>query len=236
MMYLPSLLVSKMGRYLPEKPAPIPEIPADPRCTIQARPCRPAAPGAVRRMARRRAGKNDVVPPGFLWAAAMALSTFGCGLLSPEVEDTALVTDGTSFRLDTTSASGHLWYRGQVPYSFTNRTGSQVYLPNCRGGLDVRLEMEAADEWVGVWPLDLVICHDPPIVIEPDEVCQTTLHVACTSCSWLPPGMSPTASTRYRIMWGQALSSYDEDTYPFGELIPLEERVSNPFTFEVVPR
>ena len=91
--------------------------------------------GTIRRVAWLPPRQVGVVPRGLLCAAAMVLSTLGCeSTPPPEVEDTALVTDGTSFRLDTVSWRDHLWYRGQVPYSFTNRTGSRVYVfRDCRG-------------------------------------------------------------------------------------------------------
>ncbi len=222
-MYLVSLPLTKMSRLPPRKPVRIPVVPAFPRSTNQAGPRRPAAPGAVRRVSWRRARRKGVVPPGLLCAAAMVLSTLGCESTTPE--DTALVTDGTSFQFDTTRVSGHLWYGGQVPYSFTNRTGSRVYLSNCEGDPLAQLAMERAGEWVGIWPPDFAPCA-PPIVIEPDEVYQTTLHFAgCATCYRLSTPV-PTASTRYRIRWYGVRSSD-------GEEIPLGELVSNSFRLEV---
>ena len=85
--------------------------------------------------------------------------------------------------------------------------------------------MQKAGEWVWAWNPLLLLCLSPPIVIEPDEVYRTTLDVV-----GIPP---PDVSTAYRIAWGTGLSSYDPDRYPFGELIPLEERVSNSFTLKL---
>ncbi|MDE2973468.1 MAG: hypothetical protein OXU64_01925 [Gemmatimonadota bacterium] len=172
---------------------------------------------------------------GLLCTAAMVLSAPACESTIPEVEDTALVTDGTSFRLDRESWRGHVWYRTEIPYSFTNRTGSKVYIPNCRGGFDIRLQVEEAGYWA-YWSPVLLACLSPPIVIEPDEVYEAILDVVgCTSGGSCAPRLTlpPAASTRYRIMWGDALSSYDDRADPFGELIPLEERVSNSFTLRI---
>ncbi len=168
----------------------------------------------------------------------MVLSTVGCESMSPpEVEDTALVTDGTSFRLEEWgSVRGNLWYRADIPYSFTNRTGSKVYLPNCNGGIHLRLEMEGMiGEWVHVWGPVLLACQGPPIVIEPGEVYRRTLGViGCLDGNCGPRlVLPPTAATPVRILWEGALSSYDEDERPYGEQIPLEERVSNRFTLQV---
>ena len=234
-MYLVSLPPTKMSRLLPEMPVRIPVVPAFPRSPF--RRIRPAPPphGAVRRVAWRRAGRNGVVPRGLLCAAAMAASAAGCeSTIPPEVEDTALVTDGTSFRIEKEGGGRHSWYGGRIPYSFTNRTGSKVYLPNCRGGFDVRLEMETAGEWVHIWSPVLLLCLSQPMVIEPDEVYETTLRVAgCLDGCGPRLVLPPSSSTPIRIQWGGALSSYDEDAYPFGEPIPLEERVSNRFTLKV---
>ncbi|MDE2764607.1 MAG: hypothetical protein OXQ94_07525 [Gemmatimonadota bacterium] len=184
----------------------------------------------------RRPGRNGVVPRTLLCAAAIAASTIGCESTIPAVvEDTALVTDGTGFRIEREGGGRHIWYGGEIPYSFTNRTGSKVYLPNCRGGFDVTLEMEKDGEWVHIFSPILLDCLSPPIVIEPDEVYETTLRVVgCLEGNCGPRlVLPPSSSTPVRIVWGDALSSYDEDANPFGELIPLEERVSNRFTLQV---
>lgn len=172
-----------------------------------------------------------------LCTAAMVLSTLGCESMSPpEVEDTALVTDGTSFRLTTGSLRGNLWYRGKIPYSFTNRTGAKVYLTqDCLGNLKVGMQMLEDSEWESMLGVVLVLCEGAPIVIEPDEVYETVLDVAACMVGNCSPKirLSPNTATPYRIIWFEALSSYDPNQRPRGELIPLEERVSNRFTLQV---
>ena len=236
-MYLLSLLLSKTGRFQPKKPVRALGFHVFPRGLIQASPWCPAESGAVRRVAWRRAGRSALVPRGGLCAVMMTLSTSGCEVTSVAVaEDTALVTDGTSFLLHREIAFGHVWYSGRIPYTFTNRTGSSVYLPNCRGGFDVGLQIEEGGEWVHAWGPVLLDCLSAPIVIEADEVHETTLGVlGCTSGGKCGPRLDlpRITSTQVRILWRTGLSSYDEDAYPFGELIPLEERVSHSFRLEV---
>ena len=232
-MYLPSLLLSKMGRFQPKQPATVLEFPVLPRTLRHASPHLSAAPGPVQRVAWRPGRQRGVVPGGLLCAAAMVLPAMGCESTTPEVEDTALVTDGTSFRLDTATVSGNLIYRGEIPYSFTNRTGSSVYVrTDCLGSIHRGLEMHEDGEWESIMGQVLVACEGAPIVIEPDEVYRTTLKVAACKVGSCAPKirLSPNASTPYRIVWYEALFSYDYDEYPPGELIPLEERVSNRFT------
>ena len=162
---------------------------------------------------------------GVFCAAAMVLSTFGCE--SPtQVIPTALVTDGTSFRLEKTRVGGQVWYHVQIPYGFTNRTGSNVYLPNCLGDINIRLETREDGGWVYLWSPIVRLCLSPPIVIEPDEVYETTLEVS---------GLSRMPSAPVRIVWNTGLSSYDPDARPIGEPIPFEERISNSFRLRVFP-
>ena len=176
---------------------------------------------------------------GLLCAAAMVLPTFGCESTTPEVDDPALVTDGTAFQLVTENSRGHVWYRTEIPYSFTNRTGSTVYIPNCSGpfwiDFGIALQMEEDGEWGGIWAPFVRLCLSPPIVIEPDEVYHATLSVVGCLVGNCGPRLTlpPTESTPIRIKWTDALSSYDPDADPFGELIPLEERVSNSFTLQL---
>ncbi|MCY3808916.1 MAG: Ig-like domain-containing protein [Gemmatimonadetes bacterium] len=161
------------------------------------------------------------------------------GMATVTVEEPAIVTDGDSFELTKEEWGGHTWYTTAIPYSFTNRTGSKVYLPNCRGGFEIKLEVEAAGDWIYYWSPILLNCLSPPIVIEPDEVYQGFVDVlGCTSGGSCAPRLTlpRTDSTAHRIVWTDALSSYDEDGPPWGDLIPLEERVSNHFTLVVVSR
>lgn len=179
-----------------------------------------------------------------LCAAVVVATALGCETTPPEVQDPALVTGGDSFELRDTVFVGYTWYETTIPYTFTNRTGSKVYLPNCRGDFRITLEVYEGGEWVHYWssPGLLVhetadVCPSSPIVIEPGEVYPGTLHVrACTLGGGCAPRRTVTLpgtdSTQYRIVWTDALSSYDKETFS-GDLIPLEERVSNHFTLVV---
>ena len=74
--------------------------------------------------------------------------------------------------------------------------------------------------------------------IEPGAVYHDTLFFGCTSGGSCGPRLTlPSASTQFRIVW-YAWSSLDYqygDALPIGgDPVPLEERVSNIFTFEVV--
>jgi hypothetical protein len=119
-----------------------------------------------------------------------------------------------------------------IAYVFTNRTGGAVYLVNCGGSFGLHLERKAELGWHFAWGPVLNQCLSPPIVIEPNATFAGTLRV------WgAPPGSNTypqfdvdDPSGTYRIVWDDALSSFDADSYPFGAQIPLEARISNRFT------
>ena len=179
--------------------------------------------------------QNGLVPRGLLCIVAVAWSTLGCES-STEVElspGPALVTDGTSFRLERFERLGSTAYGVHIPYSFTNRTRTRVYLENCFGWFGSSLEMQQAGQWVRVWSQPLLSCESPPIVIERGEVFRDTLSAsaALPGGSWQPQWIqAPEVSAAYRIVWLTGLSSYSRGRRPRGEPSPLVQRTSSTFT------
>ncbi|MCY3809769.1 MAG: hypothetical protein OXG58_10175 [Gemmatimonadetes bacterium] len=148
------------------------------------------------------------------------------------------MTDGKSFQLTRSGHSSYDGYDAKVPHTFTNRTGANVYIDEgCSGG-HIAIDVYEGGEWVrvnrgeGCWISDKSFR-----AIEPGAVYHDTLFFGCTSGGSCGPRLTlPSASTQFRIKWW-AWSSLDEDQYgnPIpGDPLPLEERVSNHFTFEVV--
>ena len=203
--------------------------------------------GAVRRSAWRPAGRTRLGGPRSVLCAAVAVAAAsGCETLTvPEVEDTAIVTAGSRFQLHSwVDDRGRTAYGAKIPYSYTNRTGSNVYVDfGCNDGRHHHLEMEDGEDGSGEWVFFYggVVCliGDFFTAIGPDEVRQHMVVLAnCTSDDSCGERLSlpGIASTRFRIVWW-AWSSLDEDErgHPIGrDLVPLEERISNPFTFELV--
>ena len=162
------------------------------------------------------------MPRGLLYAAATLLSASGCE--SPtEVGSHALLTDGTSFQLGTVQLNQGEAHVALIPYTFMNRTGSTVFLSNCLGGFTHSLEMQRAGEWVTAWNSVQCLMASPDMVIEPDEVFADTVWAVGTPDELIPP---PDESTPYRIRWHAG-------RFSSGERLPLEERVSNPFTLKL---
>lgn len=204
----------------------------------------PGGAGAVRQAARHPHRRRWLRGPrSVLCAAVVAAAASGCETTRPEVQDTPIVTAGNSFRLVREEDRGHTWYHATIPYSFTNRTGSKVYIdPGC-GRRHHYVEMheggeDGSGEWVGF--VSWIVCARGHSfrAIEPGEVYEDTLRVGgCTSGGSCAPRLTlPAASTRFRIVW-DAWSSLGEDRsgHPIpGDPVPLEERVSNHFTLQVV--
>ena len=98
---------------------------------------------------------------------------------------------------------------------------------------------DGSGEWVPLYDPDPGGCLVGAsfTAIEPGEVYRDTLGLVCSSGESCEERLTlpDIASAQFRIMWW-ALSSLDENQRGDsiqGDLIPLEERVSNHFTFEV---
>ncbi len=206
----------------------------------------PGGAGAVRQAARNPHRRRWLRGPrSVLCAAVVVAAVSGCETTTrPEVQDTAIVTAGNNFQLVRRVGRGHTVYYATIPYKFTNRTGSKVYIDRGCGRRHHYVEMyegqrgNGSGEWVGFGIRG--DCFVGPVfrAIEPGEVHQDILRTAvCTSGGSCGPRLTlPAASTLFRIVWN-AWSSLDEDAYPDpvpGDPVPLEERVSNHFTLQVV--
>ena len=164
--------------------------------------------------------RTGLVPRGLLFAAAFVFATFGCE--SPtEVGAHALLTDGTHFQFEKVRLNQGDTYVGDIPYTFTNRTGSGVFLSNCRGGFSHGLEMQHAGEWKAIWEAVTCLMNSPDIVIRPVEVYPDTVLAVVSPDDLDPP---PNPRTQFRIVWHAGRFAAG------GGRLPLEERVSNPFT------
>ena len=123
----------------------------------------------------------------------------------------------------------------EISYSFENRTGHTVYLSNCNGSFALQLERLQGNEWEVAWEPVLPACLSAPITIERGEVYETTLNIwaGFPGSNSFPQFDAPDFSGTYRIVWVSAYSSYDENEFPFGSAIPLEQRVSNSFLLRI---
>jgi hypothetical protein len=135
---------------------------------------------------------------------------------------------------------------GRIPFTFTNRTGGPVYLPNCKGDFAPNIQRRTAEGWEPVWLPIHNDCRSPIRVVPPGDTLRYTLVVTATPAQGDHPVLHAMGrlhaelSARgrggpYRLVWGerQAYASYDERARPYGTSLPLEHRVSNAFTLRV---
>ena len=75
------------------------------------------------------------------------------------------------------------------------------------------------------------LCLSPPIIIAAGQAYQGTLQLfaGLPTNNVYPKFDTPQISGQYRLLWSGLLSSYDADAHPFGESLPLEQRISNSF-------
>ena len=119
--------------------------------------------------------------------------------------------------------------------TFTAPADRTVYLTNCNGAFPMGLQRRVGkDTWGHAWAAEMNACLSEPIVIPPGGRHSGTMTVQ--------PGADAVVSSRrtetkieggvYRAVWYGALTSFDFRARPFGEELPLEQRVSAPFVID----
>ena len=102
-------------------------------------------------------------------------------------------------------------------------------------GIGLETNIPCTDgEWTSVWSPAIFACISPAIVIRPGRSVARQLHVfgGHPDCDCGPRFEVEDPRGMYRIVLLAVLSSFDGDAHPFGELLPLELRVSNSFEIE----
>jgi hypothetical protein len=147
---------------------------------------------------------------------------------------------GATFQTDSvgyTLRAGTSGYEGQIGVVFTNRTPGAVYIVNCGGATQLRLEKLVGGEWKYAWAPYIPLCLSPPITVAPGETYRTGIRVfgGYAGSKTYPQFEVGDIAGVYRAVWLNVLSSY-QDRAPFGEVLPTELRVSNRFTLLIEPR
>lgn len=139
----------------------------------------------------------------------------------------AIVTDSSAYTL--TYEGGGLGVK--IDYVFTNRTGGPVYIDNCDGASSQVLQRWNGSAWVTVWYPVLLECQSAPIVVNAGASLSTRVPVwgALPGSHTIPQWSLANPIGWYRILWEDALSSYDPNAVPPGAAVPLEQRTSNSF-------
>lgn len=157
----------------------------------------------------------------------VVVAVSGCGSSTgPESLDVpAIWTDRPEYVVKQTRAG----WSAEIPYTFVNRTGEPVYVPNCNGAFNLRLDRWQGTRWVPAWGPILPLCLSAPIVIEAGEALQDTVHffAAPEGSNAYPQLKAPGIEGTYRLVWLAAVHDYDIPAG--GTEVPLRYRTSNSF-------
>jgi hypothetical protein len=137
-------------------------------------------------------------------------------------------TDAAAYQLE----AGSTGYAATIAFVFTNPRQASVYVVNCGGTAPPGLEKFVDGAWIRAWSAIVPLCLSPPIVIAAgqDYHGQLRLFAGYPTNNAYPKFDTRQISGEYRLVWYGVLTSYDDRAYPFGEQLPLEQRVSEPFT------
>lgn len=91
--------------------------------------------------------------------------------------------------------------------------------------------------WIQAWSAIVPQCLSSPIVIPAGQQYQGTIQLFAgyPTNNVYPKFNTPEASGEYRLVWSGVLTSFDAGANPFGEAVPLEQRISNAFTLFTLP-
>lgn len=115
---------------------------------------------------------------------------------------------------------------------YTSTDPAPVYIVNCNGAIGHGLQIKVGEQWVNAWLTAINSCLSGPIVLNPGDEHRDTMVVR--------PGAGVVVYPRdrgdrlhdgtYRVVWYGVLSTYEPAAGSLGTELPLERRVSAPFT------
>lgn len=139
-----------------------------------------------------------------------------------------MVTDAAAYQL-VSGPSGEVM--AIIGYTYSNRTGRPVSIPNCLGDVPPHLEKLVEGTWVVAWGAPTLDCLSPPVTIQPGEQYRDGVRLR----AWPPDSdvrpkfvVDPIEGV-YRLVWADAVWNYDASGPPWGDPLPLAQRVSNRF-------
>jgi len=108
-----------------------------------------------------------------------------------------------------------------------------LYILNCNGASGLTLQRKRGEEWVYAWMVGMAACASPPIVVAPGGEHTGRIYLHDRPGGVPEPMGGRLESGTYRVMWTGVLTAHDARGR--GPELPLEQRVSAPFTIEVPP-
>ena len=125
-----------------------------------------------------------------------------------------------------------------IETTFRAPADQDVFLANCNGAFTTGLQQRVGDEWIQAWTAEINGCASSPIVIPAGEALTTTITAASGAHAAVD---SRNNSTRidggtYRVVWHGLHTSLDAGRpFSYGDELPLDKRVSRPFTIQPPP-
>jgi hypothetical protein len=145
---------------------------------------------------------------------------------APEAPPAPITTDQSLYRF----AAGQFGPEVAIVSTFTAPADRDVYLSNCNGVIGPGLQRQVDGTWQSAWVVSMNACHSAPIRVPAGGRHSATLlirpgagAVVGSASDELPPGT-------YRVVWYGVYKTVNPAPPPFGEELPLEQRVSAPFT------
>ena len=138
-----------------------------------------------------------------------------------------MVTDATAYHLIPRSGGG---VEATIGYTYSNRTGRAVSIPNCNGYVPPSLEKLVDGVWIWAWNGPGDQCLSAPVTIEAGVQYRDELRAASMGGQRPPDFLFPMPGT-YRLVWETLVWSYSYDPSgpPWGVLVRKAQRVSNSF-------
>jgi hypothetical protein len=118
-------------------------------------------------------------------------------------------------------------FKVTINTSYTNRTGSTVYLPVCIVPLQPMLEKKVGDKWIVAYTPGARRCRETPVRIEPGETYRDTFNMEA-----FLPGRNTNLDFRVKEIEGTyrlVRAFYRIDPSGRELNLPLKERISNEF-------
>jgi hypothetical protein len=115
--------------------------------------------------------------------------------------------------------------------SYTNRTGSTVYLMKCKTPSQPALEKKIGDKWVFAYAPIQLMCLEEPIRIKPGETYRDVFYMEAFKGKNMAPNfqVKEVAGTYRLVRSFYKTFNPKGDGTGLGELLPLEEGISNEF-------
>jgi hypothetical protein len=159
----------------------------------------------------------------------LGLGIAGCegGFLDLADPERDFRTDRSRYTLRPTSQGLEV----SIPFTYTNRTGTQIHVINCNQIAPPHLEKRVADDWVFAWGIVIPPCISPPIPIPVGATYADTLPVF-HGFGDVHPKFETSLDGVYRLVWESIRWNKDGSLVSIGDTLPLALRVSNSFRIE----